>query len=375
MRRWVSLLVLISMLLSAIVPAQAGFAEAPEDSVPAFYSMDNPALMQYIEDSVYANMEEALDDDFVVQEISAVYLTPEYIEELEYYSRKNNYFGYELDELDANFAGSRYVFTLGENHETIVKKVEAQDNSYDLLTMVRDVAVGSGVILICVVVTFFTKGTGTPKTIQILHAVSTAAMKQAIEEAADGVFYSATTAAMAEMKDTGDPIAALQAAAVAGSEGYRRGAIVGTAKGTLWSLAGLRTKKVPDPLDSEHKTLELFDNGNDVRTQVSYYNREVAQPGTESSTRPDIIRWVDDHLEAIEVKNYDCKRHLSQLSHTLRKQVSDRVQHLPEGSTQRIVLDFRNRGYTQFFADSVRAFIQESLMDIYPNIPVDFIWV
>jgi hypothetical protein len=47
------------------------------------------------------------------------------------------------------------------------------------------------------------------------------------------------------------------------------------------------------------------------------------------------------------------------------------VANLPEGSTQKIVLDVRNRGYSEEFISGVVQKVKECVSDIYTDIPVD----
>lgn len=109
------------------------------------------------------------------------------------------------------------------------------------------------------------------------------------------------------------------------------------------------------------------------KDQVSYLNGKEVSYGTAGATRPDIVRQVGNHIEAIEVKNYDLKNNKSLLIRVLKKEIGDRVNNLPSGSTQRIVLDVRGRGYDEKFLNVIAKQIQKALMEIYPNIPVDFL--
>ena len=76
-------------------------------------------------------------------------------------------------------------------------------------------------------------------------------------------------------------------------------------------------------------------------------------------------------IEAVEVKNYDLKNHLNGLVKELKRQVSDRKLNLPDGSTQRIALVTKGRGYSKEFTDSVVETLQKNLFESYGgNIPV-----
>lgn len=52
--------------------------------------------------------------DYFVENVQAVYISQEYLDELAFNSQENVYFGYTLSELNAQFQGEKYIFTLGE---------------------------------------------------------------------------------------------------------------------------------------------------------------------------------------------------------------------------------------------------------------------
>ena len=55
-----------------------------------FDSFDDPALLQYIEDSIYTYLEGSFaSDDYIIEDISAVYISQEYLEEVAYNTREN----------------------------------------------------------------------------------------------------------------------------------------------------------------------------------------------------------------------------------------------------------------------------------------------
>lgn len=76
-------------------------------------------MLSYVESAVYAELVETLDPEmFYVEDVSTAYLSKEYLEELAYNSKANIFFGYNLDDLNAMFQGTRYVFTLDESGQT-----------------------------------------------------------------------------------------------------------------------------------------------------------------------------------------------------------------------------------------------------------------
>lgn len=252
--------------------------------VPEFGSLDDPSLLRYVEDNLYTELvEEFNSSDYFVENVVATYLSEEYVEELEYNSLKNIYFGYTLDELDEAFQGTRYVFTLGDNNETIVDTLEEYDDTYQ--RVIKDVAIGSGVILICVTVTVSTAGAGAPAVSMIFAA---GAKTGATMSLTSGMFSGVATAIITGIQ-THDMEQAMKAGLLAGSESFKWGAITGVIAGGAKvaielkgaTLSGLtmneaarlqrETKWPLDAIKSIHSTAEaeIYKKSNLIPTQLS----------------------------------------------------------------------------------------------------------
>ena len=105
----VSLLLMLSLLGTLLLP---GFAAA--ENQPDFRGLNDPALLPYIEDTLYAQLVGTLNsEDYFVENVSAVYISQEYLEELAYNSQANVFFGFTLAELEAQFQGEKYIFRHG----------------------------------------------------------------------------------------------------------------------------------------------------------------------------------------------------------------------------------------------------------------------
>lgn len=329
----------------------------------SFLGVDDPNLLQYVEDTVYSKLSTDLgSDDYIIESVSSSYVSQEYIDELKYNSRENVYFGFTKSELDQKFKGTKYVFALDENGKTSVKEFEPYDDTYDKILL--NAAIGTGVILVCVVLTVATDGAGAPAAAAIF---ATSAKTGAIAALSSAVI-GGTTAGLIKGIETNNFDDALKAASLEGSEGYKIGAIFGAVTGGF-SKAVEVAKSIPSPRQSEINALKKFGG----KEQVSFLNGQEVSYGTEGATRPDIIRTVKGKLEAIEVKNYNLKSQnsFSGLKNELKRQISDRVQHLPQGTQQRIVLDVQGRNYTKSFCKSIISILQNDLETIYPNIPIE----
>lgn len=205
---------------------------APE---PEFSQLNDPELLDYVEQEVYADVSSQLGDGYRVENVSTTYISKEYLEELAYNSQTNVFFGYSLSDLDEQFQGTRYVFTLGEDGETTVVPLERYDDTYE--KVIKNVAIGSGVILVCVTVSVLTAGAGAPAASMIFAA---SAKSGAIFAASSGAL-SGVIAGTATGIQTHDFDEALKAGALAGSESFKWGAITGAVSGGGSGLVMLKT--------------------------------------------------------------------------------------------------------------------------------------
>ena len=194
-----------------------------DDQKISFTGMDDPDLITYVENTVYQDLVHDLNSEgYFVENVEAVYISKEYVEELTYNSKSNVYFGYTLAELDEQFQGSRYIFTVDANGKTIVQEmVTLYDKSTERI--IKNVAVGGGVILLCVTVSAATGGLGAPAVSMIFAAGAKTGTVFAISS---GVL-SGAAAAITTGYQTQDFDQALEAAALSGSESFKWGAISG----------------------------------------------------------------------------------------------------------------------------------------------------
>ena len=196
------------------------------NSVPEFEGLSDPRLTKYMEDAVYAEVIDHIDTKkYVVENVEAVYISKEYLEEAAYNNKSNIYFGYTKDELDKQFSGTKYVFTLGDDGKTTVEKFEPYDDTYDKILL--NVAIGTGVILVCVVLTVATEGAGAPAA----AAIFAASAKSGAIAAASSALIGGTAAGVITGLETEDFDESMKAAMLSGSEGLKWGAITGALTG------------------------------------------------------------------------------------------------------------------------------------------------
>ena len=206
-----------------------------EEEMPEFTGLDDTALLTYMEDTVYSELVAGLNStEYFVESISAVYISKEYLEELSYNSQENIFFGYTLSEVDACFQGTRYVFTLGENGQTVVQPFEAYDDTYE--QVLKNVAIGSGVILLCVTVSIVTAGAGAPAVSMIFAASAKTGLIMGLSSGALGAIGAGVVTGV----KTGDFDEAMKAAALAGSDGFKWGVISGSISGGATEAIALK---------------------------------------------------------------------------------------------------------------------------------------
>ena len=194
---------------------------------PQFSALDDEQLLIHTEDLVYREAVSAINsEEYFIENVSAVYISKEYLDELAFNSQSNIYFGYTLTELNEIFQGTKYIFTLSEDGSTAVQELqEIEDVSTE--TMLRNVAIGTGVILVCVTVSVVSAGVGAPAVSMIFAASATTAKTFAISSAA----FGGIAAGVVRGIETGDFDEAIEAAAKGATEGFKWGAISGAVVG------------------------------------------------------------------------------------------------------------------------------------------------
>lgn len=230
MKRVLSLILIISLLLCGLNINT--LAEAPLLDEQVLSGQD---MLSYVESAVYAELVETLDPEmFYVEDVSTAYLSKEYLEELAYNSKANIFFGYNLDDLNAMFQGTRYVFTLDESGQTGVQEfIEFEDDTFE--KVLKNVAIGTGVIMVSVTVAVVTKNPAAAvnagKTVKLIFTVSSTAAKTGTVLALESAGICGTISAITEAFRTGNWDNVMNAGMLGASEGYKYGAIFGTVKG------------------------------------------------------------------------------------------------------------------------------------------------
>lgn len=223
-----------------------------EEKGMGFVNLDDPELLQYMEEAIYTLLVDDLgSDSYFVENVHAIYISKEYLEEVAYNSQSNIYFGYTLAELESQFQGEKYIFTLGDDGKTTVQKFEAYDDTYERI--VKNVVIGSGVILICVTISAVAVSIGAPAVSLIFAASAQTGTTLALSS---GLFSGVSAGVMTGI-NTKDFRKALKAAALAGSEGFKWGAISGIITGGLAKTAGLYGAKLNGLTMNEAAKIQL----------------------------------------------------------------------------------------------------------------------
>lgn len=190
-----------------------------------FESLDDENLRTYLEATIYQQIVQTLpEQDWLIDNVETKYVSTEYLQELEYNSKSNVFFGYTLDEIEKVYKDKQYVFTL-EDGDTVVQPFEDYDETFE--RVIKNVAVGSGVILICVTVSAIASTAGAPAVAMIFATSAQTGTQIALSSGT----ISAAVSGIAVGVQTGDMEKAFKAAALSGSESFKWGAITGAAAG------------------------------------------------------------------------------------------------------------------------------------------------
>jgi hypothetical protein len=196
--------------------------------VPEFSGIDDTGLLRYVQDNVYTELVKELDhDEYFVENINAIYISKEYLEEVAFNSQSNVFFGYTLDELNEQFEGIQYAFGLGDDGTTVVYEIEDYNDTYEMI--IKDVAIGTGVILICVTVSAVSGGAGAPA----ISMIFAASAKSGTIMALSSSVFSGVASGVITGVQTGDIDEAIKAGTVAGAEGFKWGVISGSLLGGI----------------------------------------------------------------------------------------------------------------------------------------------
>lgn len=65
-------------------------SSAEQGDISAFDNLNDPQLLQYVEDSVYAGLVDSFtSEDYIIEKVNAIYYSKEYLEEVAYNSKVN----------------------------------------------------------------------------------------------------------------------------------------------------------------------------------------------------------------------------------------------------------------------------------------------
>jgi hypothetical protein len=260
MKRLISILLCCAFVLSACTPKNVVVSQSSEpvqatikspspDSelngdgttdltyeLPVFSdtSLNDDDFLYLLEYDIMTQLED--NERIIIDSVESVFVSQEYIDELEYNSQENIYYGYKLSELDEQFGDIEYAFTVEEDN-TIVVPVIADNYDNTLNTVIKNTAVGAGVIMLFVTASVVTGGVGTPVNVSTLHLIFTYAAKSAkigaaIDTASGGLFDGAKELGNQLSKGNEVNWSELgKVAAVGSSKGFKWGAIVGAVTG------------------------------------------------------------------------------------------------------------------------------------------------
>lgn len=171
------------------------FAEEDPDMLE-YAMLVEPTQQELIEEEIYNQLYDSLKGEYLI-DVQTFYESKEAIEEGLYNSKESEYFGFLLSEVDAEFQGVPYVFSMDEKGETIVREFVPYDDLWE--KVLTNVAIGTGVILVCVTVSSLTVAAA-----PAVHLVFAYAADYAIKYGVKGAALMAIKSAVVKYAETGD---------------------------------------------------------------------------------------------------------------------------------------------------------------------------
>lgn len=329
-----------------------------------YYGPDDPLLIQHIEDEIYSDIvDEYITEDLIIDDLEVRYYSDEYLEHIEYNSKENVWFGYTLSEVNEFFGDEQYVFTLAENGETTVTSVQSYNSA--LGKAIKDVAVGTGVIAVCLVISNVVNE----------ERISITFLEAAKDGAVNGVrngVKAALYAALMAAKESGDFEGILEAAISEGAYEYKWSVIESVSKKLKIPVKRkVYDEEMPQWQMAKQRVIKKYGG----TEGMAYKKGEEVGVYTLGAFRPDVVVLADGNIEAIDVAYYNLlnKHNVETMYKDIINQVQLGKDNLPVGATQRIVLDVSGRGYSKALVDRISDEIKKKTNDIYEDIPVDVI--
>lgn len=306
MKRMIALFLICSLLLCSCTTV-SNYSDTTSDTMisinddttkTSFTGLNDPDILPYLSDQAYYTLEASLDKtEYKIEDVESIYRSKEYIEELEFNSKENVYFGFTLSEIAEQFDGTSYVYALNDKGETIIQEVISYDDTYD--KVIKNVAIGTGVILISVTVALITKNpasaVGANKTIKAIFAISSTAAKHATIGSFTSSLLEGSMTAFLEALKTKDLEQIAKAGLLGASEGYKWGAIFGALDGTV---DGIRTVG----------NTKYFKDG--TKQAEKYWEGIEFTKGKDGEMHPRFEKW------AIETAKFDKPTLQNALNHT-----------------------------------------------------------
>lgn len=235
------------------------------------------------------DLEEYGDMELYVDYVKSMYWSQEYIDEVTYNSLKNDYFGFEYDEICMAMGETNWCFTV-ENGQTVVIEVPEQSNM--IAQLIKKVAIGTGVIVVCAVVSVVSGGIGAAP----VACFFAGAAKGALAGAISGGLMGSAVGGLIQGFTTHSMEGAIKGAVDGFGDGFMWGAITGALTGGLTSNTCF-SKDTLVKTDQGFKTIDNISVGDMVYSYDEMDNQyEYAMvTDTYRQTSSDIITVITDN--------------------------------------------------------------------------------
>lgn len=319
------------LICIVLLPSLLGCSSANEQKQESLKIKDRNTQINEVEEVDESNLSylvsESLENSkypILVEDIAIQKMSQEYYEELRFNSQENIYFGHTESQLLKMFDTTKYSFTVDSNGKTIVGLDSNLFKENYLTKAMENVAIGSGVIIVCASVSVVLSG-GATTPMAILIVAGKLTTEAALASAISGVVTAGISKFNGESNEK-----IIENAITSASEGFKYAAIFSGATKVLTSAGKYISTNVYPKVDTFLTPKQAIKEGGTYRELFSKFKGTLKEnklqihhvPANASSSEtvmsrldgPSILMTEKDHAltgsygSSLKAQNYRAKQ-------------------------------------------------------------------
>lgn len=319
------------LICIVLLPSLLGCSSANEQKQASLKIKDKNTQINEVEEVDESNLSylvsESLENSkypILVEDIAIQKMSQEYYEELKFNSQENIYFGHTESQLLKMFDTTKYSFTVDSNGKTIVGLDSDLFKENYLSKAMENVAIGSGVIIVCASVSVVLSG-GATTPMAILIVAGKLTTEAALASAISGVVTAGISKFNGESNEK-----IIENTITSASEGFKYAAIFSGATKVLTSTGNYISTNVYPKVDTFLTQKQAIKEGGTYRELFSQFKGTLKEnklqihhvPANASSSEtvmsrldgPSILMTEKDHAltgsygSSLKAQNYRAKQ-------------------------------------------------------------------